>query len=59
VSSSGLRAADGRPALVPVADAAFVSGLRLILLSGFAVVLAGALAAAALVRRPADASAPS
>jgi EmrB/QacA subfamily drug resistance transporter len=59
VSSSGLRAADGRPALVPVADAAFVSGLRLILLIGFAVVLAGALAAAALVRRPADAPAPS
>jgi hypothetical protein len=59
VSSSGLRAADGNPALVPVADAAFVSGLRLIFLIGFAVVLAGALAAALLVRRPAEAASSS
>jgi hypothetical protein len=36
VSSSGLRAAVGDPALTQVADDAFVSGLRLVLLTGFA-----------------------
>lgn len=51
VSSSGLRAASGRPALVPVANAAFVSGFRLILLIGALTVLAGAIAALLLVRR--------
>jgi hypothetical protein len=53
VSSSGLRAASGRPALAPIADAAFVSGFRLILLIGCLTVLAGAVAAALLVRTPA------
>jgi predicted MFS family arabinose efflux permease len=52
VSSSGLRASGGKPALRNAADAAFVSGLRLIVLIGFAVVLVGSLAAALLVRRP-------
>jgi EmrB/QacA subfamily drug resistance transporter len=55
VSSSGLRAAAGNPALTDAADAAFVSGLRLILLIGFATVLLGSIAAAVLVRRPAEA----
>jgi EmrB/QacA subfamily drug resistance transporter len=56
VSSSGQRAAAGRPELAHAADAAFVSGLRLILLVGCVVVLIGALAAAVLVRRPAPAT---
>jgi predicted MFS family arabinose efflux permease len=59
VSSSGLRPAAGRPALAHVADAAFVSGLRLVLVIGFAVVLAGSLAAAVLVRRRAEAPEPA
>ena len=53
VSSSGLRAAGGHPALVPVADAAFVSGFRLILLIGCLTLVAGAAGAAVLVRTPA------
>jgi EmrB/QacA subfamily drug resistance transporter len=56
VSSSGLRAATGRPALADVATAAFVSGLRLVFLIGFAVVLAGSIAAAVLVRRRSEAA---
>jgi len=55
VSSSGLRAAAGRPALTNVAEAAFVSGLRLVLLIGFGAVLAGSIAAAVLVRRRVEA----
>ena len=55
VSSSGLRAAAGRPALTNVAEAAFVSGLRLVLLIGFGAVLAGSIAAALLVRRRVEA----
>jgi EmrB/QacA subfamily drug resistance transporter len=55
VSSSGLRAAAGDPALAHAADAAFVSGLRLVLLIGFGTVLAGSVAAAALVRRRVEA----
>jgi predicted MFS family arabinose efflux permease len=58
VSSSGLRAAAGRPALERAADAAFVSGLRLILLICFAVVLTGSVAAATLVRRRVEAAEP-
>jgi EmrB/QacA subfamily drug resistance transporter len=53
VSSSGLRAAKGNTALAGVANAAFVSGLRLVFLIGFLVVLAGSIATAVLVRRPA------
>ena len=49
VSSSGLRAVSGRPGLVPVADAAFVSGFRLVLALACITVFAGA-AAALLVR---------
>ncbi len=56
VSSSGLRAAGGRPALTNVAEAAFVSGLRLVLLIGFAAVLAGGIGAAVLVRRRVEAA---
>ncbi|HZW75255.1 MAG TPA: MFS transporter, partial [Caldimonas sp.] len=44
VSSSGLRAAGGNSALANVASAAFVSGLRLVFLIGFAVVLSGSIA---------------
>ena len=58
VSSSGLRATAGNPALTRAADAAFVSGLRLVFLIGFATVLAGSLAAL-LVRRPAKAPEPA
>jgi EmrB/QacA subfamily drug resistance transporter len=55
VSSSGLRAAAGRPALARAADAAFVSGLRLVFLIGFVLVLAGSISAAVLVRRRVEA----
>src|SRR5262249_49545044 len=58
VSSSGLRPAAGRPALAHAADAAFVSGLRLVFLIGSAVVLAGSLAAAVLGRRRVEAPEP-
>jgi EmrB/QacA subfamily drug resistance transporter len=57
VSVSGERAATGHAPLASAADAAFVSGLRLILLIGFVVVLVGVVASVALVRRPADAPA--
>jgi len=59
VSSSGLRAAAGRPALARSADAAFVSGLRLVLLIGFVVVVAGSISAAVLVRRRVEAPEPA
>ena len=55
VSSSGLRAAGSNEALGNVATAAFVSGLRLVFLIGFAVVLLGSIAAAVLVRRRSEA----
>jgi EmrB/QacA subfamily drug resistance transporter len=55
VSSSGLRAAGRDDALANVATAAFVSGLRLVLLIGFVVVLSGSIAAAVLVRRRSEA----
>jgi EmrB/QacA subfamily drug resistance transporter len=55
VSSSGLRAANGNSALAEAANAAFVSGLRLVFLIGFLVVLGGSLATAVLVRRRAKA----
>jgi EmrB/QacA subfamily drug resistance transporter len=51
VSSSGLRAARGRPALAHSANVAFVSGFRLVLLVSCATVFVGSLAAALLVRR--------
>ena len=59
VSSSGLRPAAGHPVLAHVADAAFVSGLRLVFLIGFVVVFAGSVAAAVLVRRRAEAPEPA
>jgi len=59
VSSSGLRAAAGRPALAHPADVAFVSGFRLILQIGCVTLLVGAVTAAALVRRPVELAAPS
>ena len=50
VTSSGLRAAAGNPRLAHAANVAFVSGLRLILLSGCGVLLVGA--GASLLARP-------
>ena len=58
VSSSGLRATVGNPALSHAAEAAFVSGLRLVFLIGFLTVLVGSIAAAVLVRRPTPAPEP-
>jgi hypothetical protein len=58
ISSSGLRATAGNPALSRVAEAAFVSGLRLVFLIGFLTVLTGSIAAAVLVRRPTEAAEP-
>jgi predicted MFS family arabinose efflux permease len=51
VSSSGLRAARGNPALRHAANVAFVSGFRLVVLVSCATVFVGSVAAAALVRR--------
>jgi EmrB/QacA subfamily drug resistance transporter len=59
VSSSGLRAASGRPALAHAANVAFVSGFRLILLVSAAIVVVGSLAAAMLVSRPSRAPQPA
>ena len=53
VSSAGTRAVGGHRALVHPAVAAFVSGLNAVLLVGCAIVFAGAVAAAALMRMPA------
>ena len=58
VSSSGLRAAQGNSALAAVANDAFVSGLRLVFLIGFLIVLVGSIATAVLVRRPVEAPQP-
>jgi predicted MFS family arabinose efflux permease len=57
VSSSGLRAAHGQPELADAANAAFVSGFRLVLLIAGLTLVAGALAAALLVRTRASAAA--
>jgi hypothetical protein len=56
VASSGLRAAAGDPRLARAANVAFVSGFRLILLSGAVVVLIGA--GASLLIRPQRADQP-
>ncbi|HEX6490432.1 MAG TPA: MFS transporter [Gaiellaceae bacterium] len=50
VSSAGVRAVAGRPALVHAARIAFVGGLKDLVLIGCALLLAGALAAVALMR---------
>jgi EmrB/QacA subfamily drug resistance transporter len=52
VSSAGLRAVAGHPALVHPATVAFDSGLNDLLIVGSAVVLVGAIAGAALLRMP-------
>jgi EmrB/QacA subfamily drug resistance transporter len=60
VSSSGLRAAHGDTALAGLANAAFVSGFRLVLLICFCTLVAGAVAAAVLARvRALEAPAPA
>jgi hypothetical protein len=57
VSSTGLRAAGGRPAVAHAAGLAFVSGLNAVLLVGCITVAVGSLAAAVLMRTPAPAAA--
>jgi len=52
VSSAGKRAVAGQPGLEHSAVTAFVSGLNAVLLVGSAVVFAGAIAAAVLMRVP-------
>jgi hypothetical protein len=59
VSSSGLRAAHGDPQLTHVANAAFVSGFRLVLLICFCTLVAGAIAAAVLARVRIEAPTPA
>jgi predicted MFS family arabinose efflux permease len=59
VSSAGIRAVAGQPALVEPAKTAFVDGLNAVLLTGSAMLLVGAIAAAALLRTPAPAPAPA
>jgi EmrB/QacA subfamily drug resistance transporter len=59
VSSSGLRAAHGDPQLAALANAAFVSGFRLVLLICFCTLVAGSLAAALLARVRIEAPAPA
>jgi hypothetical protein len=58
VSSAGVRAVAARPELVEPAKVAFVSGLNDLLLTGCAVLVVGAVAAATLLRTPAPAPAP-
>ena len=58
VSSAGVRAVAARPELVEPAKAAFVSGFNDLLLTGSAVLVVGAVAAATLLRMPAPAPAP-
>jgi hypothetical protein len=59
VSSAGVRAVAGQPALVEPAKAAFVDGLNAVLLTGSAILVVGAIAAATLMRTPAPAPAPA
>ena len=59
VSSSGLRGVAGHPELVHSATVAFVGALDDLLLIGCALLVVGALAAAALLRVPAPAPAPA
>jgi EmrB/QacA subfamily drug resistance transporter len=57
VSSAGTRAVSGHPNLTGSAVVAFVSGLNAVLLVGCAIVFAGAVAAAVLMRVPATVAA--
>ena len=59
VSSTGLRAAGGRPPTAHAAGLAFVSGLNAVLLVSCVVVAFGAVAAAALMRTPKPVAAPA
>ena len=59
VSSAGTRAVAGHPELVQPAKSAYVAGLDDLLLTGCALLVIGALAAAALLRTPAPGPAPA
>jgi hypothetical protein len=59
VSSAGLRGVAGHPELVDAARSAFVVGLNDLLWTGSAVLVVGAVAAAALLRTPQTATAPA
>jgi hypothetical protein len=59
VSSAGVRAVADRPELVEPARTAFVGGLNDLLLLGSALLVVGALSAAALLRTPTPAPAPA
>ena len=58
VSSAGVRAVAGDPSLVDTAKTAYISGLNAVLVTGSALLIVGAVAAAALLRTPAHAPAP-
>jgi EmrB/QacA subfamily drug resistance transporter len=58
VTSAGLRAVSGQPTLVHPARVAFVSGLNDLFLIGCATLVVGAIAAAALLRKPPPAPTP-
>ena len=58
VSSAGVRAVAGDPSLVDTAKTAYISGLNAVLVTGSALLVVGAIAAAALLRAPAHAPAP-
>jgi EmrB/QacA subfamily drug resistance transporter len=59
VSSAGVRAVAGHPELVEPAKTAFADGLNDLLLTGAALLVIGAVAAAVLLRTPAPAPAPA
>ncbi len=59
VSSAGVRAVAGHPELVEPAKSAYVAGLDDLLLTGCALLVIGALAAATLLRTPAPGPAPA
>jgi EmrB/QacA subfamily drug resistance transporter len=59
VSAAGVRAVAGHATLVETAKTAYISGLNAILITGSALLVVGAIAAAALLRAPAQAPAPA
>ena len=59
VSSAGVRAVTGHPALVETARTAYASGLNAALAAGSALVIVGAIAAAVLLRTPTPGPVPA